>query len=74
MVDVTDVVQAAGPGASLTLLLYRPFRTVAYATGGGGTAPMAADDLSGGCVVSFASKDSGSTPYSWPQLVMYSSA
>ncbi len=74
MLDVTDAVKAAGPGSSLSLLLYRPFRTVAYPTGGGGTAPMAADDLSGGCVVSFASRDSGSTPYYWPQLVLYSSA
>lgn len=74
MLDITDVVTAAGPGSTLSLLLYRPFRNVAYPTAGGGAFPIAADDLSGGCVVSFASRDSAESPYKWPQLVLYSSS
>ncbi len=74
MLDITDAVRAAGPGASLSLLLYRPYRNNAYPTAGGGLYPIAADDLSGGCVVSFASRESTATPYHSPQIVMYSSA
>ncbi len=74
MLDITDAVKAAGAGSTLSLLIYRPFRNNGYPTAGGGAYPIAADDLSGGCVVSFASKESTGTMYNWPQIALYSSA
>jgi hypothetical protein len=45
MLDITDAVKAAGPGATISLLVYRPYRNNGYPTAGGGAYPIAADDL-----------------------------